>query len=93
LVDLSPGGCTRDRRLTKIVMAKSAADVPLNTLAKSGAERYKFVINCSGSKSDDEIPVIITPTEGNKMSNYYAAVSALIFALVTVAHLVRLIKR
>jgi len=27
------------------------------------------------------------------MSNYYAAVSALIFALVSLAHLVRLIKR
>jgi hypothetical protein len=31
--------------------------------------------------------------EENKMSNYYAAVSALIFALVAVAHLGRLIKR
>jgi len=31
--------------------------------------------------------------EENKMSNYYAAVSALIFALVALAHLVRLIKR
>jgi hypothetical protein len=70
-----------------------AADVLLAAMAKSGADRNEFAINYSGRKKDDEICVIITPAEENKMSNYYVAISALIFALVTVAHLVRLIKR